>query len=131
MDYDRCFNEALAALHRERRYRVFATLERDAMRFPNAVWHGPHGPRDVTVWCSNDYLGMGRHPAVTDAMATTARRWAPGRAARAASPARRSWWSTWKRRWPACTAEAALVFTSGYISNETGIATLARLLPIA
>ncbi|HEY4862808.1 MAG TPA: 5-aminolevulinate synthase, partial [Xanthobacteraceae bacterium] len=68
MDYPQIFARALDRLRRERRYRVFAEIERDAARFPRAIWHSPAGAREIVVWCSNDYLGMGRHPAVVEAM---------------------------------------------------------------
>src|SRR5450631_2594564 len=78
MDYQSIFAAAIAALHAEKRYRVFADLERIAGRFPRAIWHSPAGAREIVVWCSNDYLGMGRHPAVVEAMAETARRTGAG-----------------------------------------------------
>src|SRR5713101_8532537 len=78
MDYEAFFTGALAQLHNERRYRVFADLERLAGRFPHAIWHSPQGKRDVVVWCSTDYLGMGQHPKVIGAMVETATRTGTG-----------------------------------------------------
>jgi 5-aminolevulinate synthase len=130
MNYDAFFSDALARLRDERRYRVFADLERLAGRFPHAVWHSPNGPRDVIVWCSNDYLGMGQHPKVIGAMVETATRMGTG------AGGTRNIAGT---NYPLVELEheladlhgkeAALVFTSGYVSNQTGISTMARLIP--
>ena len=130
MDYERVFASALDGLKRERRYRVFAEITRDAARFPRAIWHSPQGPREIVVWCSNDYLAMGRHPAVIEALRETARKMGAG----AGGTRNISGTSNVLVELEAELAslhgkESALVFTSGYVSNETGIATLARLLP--
>ena len=74
MDYNNYFSDALARLQSERRYRVFADLERIADRFPHAVWHSPQGPKDVVIWCSNDCLGMGQNPKVIGTLIETASR---------------------------------------------------------
>ena len=68
MNFDGNFLRALARLRDERRYRVFADLERIAGRYPCAVWHSPAGTRNIVIWCSNDYLAMARHPKVIKAM---------------------------------------------------------------
>src|SRR4029079_1264391 len=74
MNYKAFFADALNRLHEERRYRVFADLERIAGRFPHALWHTPRGPREVVIWCSNDYLALGQHPKAMGAMVETATR---------------------------------------------------------
>src|SRR5258708_8648958 len=68
MDYQHFFSGSIDELKAEGRYRVFADLERQVGNFPRATYHGPTGQRTVTVWCSNDYLGMGQHPVVRAAM---------------------------------------------------------------
>ena len=130
MSYRAVFAEALGRLHAERRYRVFADLERDIARFPHATWRGPHGSRDVVMWCSNDYLGMGCHPVVTGAMQAAVGRYGAG----AGGTRNISGNSHPVVRLEAELAdlhgkEGALVFTSGWISNLAGISTIAGLLP--
>jgi 5-aminolevulinate synthase len=130
MNYTAIFEEAVATLRREKRYRVFAEIERIAGRFPAATWYSPDGPREIVIWCSNDYLGMAQHPASIAAMAETAKRVGVG----AGGTRNISGTSH-----PVVTLEdeiadlhgkeAALVFTSGYVSNQAGISTLGRLLP--
>jgi len=129
-DYIGNFQSAIAALKSEQRYRVFADLERKAGQFPYALWNGPNGKRDVVVWCSNDYLGMGQHPQVIEAMCAAARTMGAGAGGtRNISGTNRALVALETELADLHQKEAALVFTSGYVSNQTGIATIARLLP--
>jgi 5-aminolevulinate synthase len=134
MVYRQYFVDALDRLRSERRYRSFAELERIAGRFPTAMWHGAESnrgqPREITIWCSNDYLGMGQHPDVVAAMTETATKVGVGAGGtRNISGNSHALVALEAELADLHGKEAALVFTSGYVSNETGIATIARLLP--
>jgi 5-aminolevulinate synthase len=130
MDYSAFFTSALDQLRDERRYRVFADLERIAGRFPHAYWHSPQGKRDVVIWCSNDYLGMAQHPKVVGAMAETAARMGTGAGGTRNIAGTNHPLIELERELADLHGKpAALVFTSGYVSNQTGIPTIAKLLP--
>src|SRR5712691_806876 len=130
MNYDRFFADALLRVREEQRYRVFADLERITGSFPHATWHSPQGPRDVVIWCSNDYLGMGHHPKVIAAMVEAAQRMGTGAGGRRNIAGTNHPLVALERELADLHDKAAaLVFTSGYVSNQTGISTIARLIP--
>jgi 5-aminolevulinate synthase len=133
MDYERRFEDAIARLKAEERYRSFANLERDARRFPMAMWRPAgqeHAPREVTVWCSNDYLGMGGHPDVVEASVSAARAHGAGAGGtRNISGTHHPIVQLEAELADLHGKPAALVFTSGWISNLAAISTIASLLP--
>jgi 5-aminolevulinate synthase len=128
MDYEGFFRKPLGALHAEGRYRVFADLERRCGRFPRAFDHRIGA--EVTVWCSNDYLGMGQHPAVLAAMQETLRAVGAGAGGTLQHLGQQPCALLLERELADLLGrDAALIFTSGYVANDAALSTLARELP--
>ncbi|MFA6272719.1 MAG: aminotransferase class I/II-fold pyridoxal phosphate-dependent enzyme, partial [Patescibacteria group bacterium] len=126
MVYRRIFDDAISRLKDERRYRVFADLERDADAFPKARWRRDRvSVDDVVIWCSNDYLCMGRHPEVISAMKNAAARHGVGSGGtRNISGTNHPLVELEAELADLHGKEAALVFTSGWISNLATISTI-------
>ncbi|MGQ3074936.1 MAG: 5-aminolevulinate synthase [Ferrovibrionaceae bacterium] len=130
MDYQRFFTDAIDRLMQERRYRVFTPLARKLGAFPRATDHSRPGEREIVVWCSNDYLGMGQHPAVIDAMtAALAEHGAGAGGTRNISGTNHPLVRLEAEIADLHGKEAALVFTSGYIANEASLSTIPKLIP--
>ncbi|MHB1102437.1 MAG: 5-aminolevulinate synthase [Devosia sp.] len=131
MDYRGIFEDAVDVLRQEKRYRVFADLERIAGRFPRALYRDQSdNAREITIWCSNDYLGMGQNEVVIAAMQEAAGRLGAGAGGtRNISGTNRPLVELERSLADLHRKEAALVFTSGFVSNEASISTIARLLP--
>lgn len=131
MDYTAHLDDALSRLHEEGRYRTFIDIERRRGQFPHAIWRRPDGTdQQITVWCGNDYLGMGQHPAVLSAMHEALEATGAG----SGGTRNISGTTVYHKRLEAELAdlhakEAALLFTSAYIANDATLSTLPKLFP--
>ena len=131
MDYQRVFTQAIDRLHAEGRYRVFIDILRNKGMFPNArCFAGHNGPKPVTVWCSNDYLAMGQHPSVIAAMEEALHDVGAGSGGTRNIGGNTHYHVDLEAELADLHGkEGALLFTSGYVSNEATLSTLAKVLP--
>ncbi|WP_373492080.1 5-aminolevulinate synthase [Parasphingorhabdus sp.] len=131
MDYDKIFSQAIDRLHAEGRYRVFIDILRNKGSFPNARCFAHHnGPQPVTVWCSNDYLAMGQHPDVIEAMEEALHDVGAGSGGTRNIGGNTHYHIQLERELADWHGKSgALLFTSGYVSNEATLSTLTKILP--
>jgi 5-aminolevulinate synthase len=131
VDYNSIFKAAIDRLHDEGRYRVFIDILRTKGSFPNAqCFAGHNGPKPITVWCSNDYLGMGQHPAVVEAMETALHEVGAGSGGTRNISGNTHYHTQLEAELADLHGkQGALLFTSGYVSNEAALSTLGKLLP--
>jgi len=130
LDYDSIFKAAVQRLHDEGRYRVFIDILRTKGQFPNAHCFGGNGPKPITVWCSNDYLGMGQNPKVVEAMEQALRDVGAGSGGTRNISGNTHYHTELEAELASLHCkDGALLFTSGYVSNEAALSTLGKLLP--
>jgi len=131
VDYSRVFTQAIDRLHAEGRYRVFIDILRNKGMFPNArCFAGHNGPKPITVWCSNDYLAMGQHPKVIEAMEAALHDVGAGSGGTRNIGGNTHYHIDLEHELADLHGkQAALLFTSGYVSNEATLSTLAKILP--
>ena len=131
IDYDRAFAQAIDRLHAEGRYRVFIDILRNKGMFPNArCFAGHNGPKPITVWCSNDYLAMGQHPDVIAAMEEALHDVGAGSGGTRNIGGNTHYHIDLENELADLHGkQGALLFTSGYVSNEATLSTLAKILP--
>ena len=130
MDYNSIFKSAIERLHDEGRYRVFINILRSKGSFPNARCFGGNGPKPITVWCSNDYLCMGQHPAVVEAMERALHEVGAGSGGTRNISGNTHYHTELEAELADLHGKSgALLFTSGYVSNEAALSTLGKLLP--
>tara|TARA_R110000868_G_scaffold129030_1_gene337485 strand:+ start:4557 stop:5825 length:1269 start_codon:yes stop_codon:yes gene_type:complete len=131
VDYDKIFSQAIDRLHTEGRYRVFIDILRNKGSFPNARCFAHHnGPQPVTVWCSNDYLAMGQHPDVIEAMEEALHNVGAGSGGTRNIGGNTHYHIQLERELADWHGKSgALLFTSGYVSNEATLSTLTKILP--
>src|SRR3954451_16363955 len=130
LDYDRIFKSAIERLHDEGRYRVFIDILRTKGSYPNARCFGGNGPKPITVWCSNDYLCMGQHPAVVKAMEEALHEVGAGSGGTRNISGNTHYHTQLEAEIADLHGkEGSLLFTSGYVSNEAALSTLGKLLP--
>ena len=130
VDYDSIFKAAIDRLHEEGRYRVFIDILRHKGHFPNAQCFGGNGPKPITVWCSNDYLAMGQHPAVIEAMEKALRDVGAGSGGTRNISGNTHYHTELEIELADLHGkQGSLLFTSGYVSNEAALSTLGKLLP--